>query len=384
MRILIVTNLYPNPWQPHRAVFNRQQFAAMAKTHAVRVISPVAWTDQFGASAQSDTVQSIYNDGITVDYPRFVFPPKVFRSWHGEFCHRSIRPAFQSAVKEFQPDVVLSSWAYPDAWAALKLSREAGLPMVAKVHGSDVLLLSNEGSRRRLTTDALRGADAVIAVSQQLADKTVDLGVEANRVHVVYNGIDPSIFFPGKAAEARQKLQLSNEPLLLFVGNLAPVKNLPVLIDACAELRERNISFQCRLIGQGALQSELNRRIHAAGLDERMKLIGPRPLEELPDWYRAASLLVLPSRSEGIPNVILEALACGVPVVASRVGGIPEILPRQSLVDPNNPMALAEAIQDMLFDPVIEIRHTRDWNESANDVLDVLAGVAGKSRRIAA
>jgi glycosyltransferase involved in cell wall biosynthesis len=379
MRILILTNLYPNRWQPHRAEFNRQQFAALAAAHEVRLIAPVAWTAQWRRPAH----QPVLRDGLVVEHPRFVYPPKILRSWHGACLLRSIRESFDRAVREFQPEVVLASWAYPDAWAASRLARAANLPLVAKVHGSDVLLLTG-GARQRQTIEALTGADAVIAVSRQLAGRTADLGVDPARLHVVYNGVDTALFQPGDAGAARERLKLSADPLLLFVGNLAPVKGLSVLIDACALLRDRGTRFQCRLIGQGELRAALSRQIQTAGLTQQVQLTGPCRLENLPDWYRAASLLVLPSFSEGVPNVVLEAQACGTPVVASRVGGIPEILDDASLVPPNNAPALADAIERALHRPPAASRPMRSWKDSAEQLAGILTEAAERKRKAAA
>ena len=168
MRVLILTNLFPSPWQPHRATFNRQQFAAMAPEHEVRMIAPVAWTDRWKSPDQAARGRVILRDGMTVEHPTYIYPPKVLRSWHGRCFLRSVRSTFERAVEQFRPDVVLASWAYPDAWAAVQLARSANLPLVAKVHGSDVLLLDQHPQRRAATAAALSQADAVVAVSRRL------------------------------------------------------------------------------------------------------------------------------------------------------------------------------------------------------------------------
>jgi glycosyltransferase involved in cell wall biosynthesis len=286
-------------------------------------------------------------------------------------------------VQAFQPQVVLGSFGYPDAWAAVKLARGANLPVVAKVHGSDVLLLSGRDARSRQTIDALISADAVIAVGRQLADRTVELGIDPGVMHVIYNGVDEKLFYPGSADAAREKLNLSGDPLVLFVGNLAPGKGLNVLIDACALLRDRGTGFQCRVIGQGPLRNVLSRQIQKAALERHVHLHGPCKLEQLPDWYRAAHLLVLPSFSEGIPNVILEAQACGRPVVASRVGGIPEILNDDSLVPPNDPRLLADAIERTIHKPTVHSRATSSWADSAERLAEVLASVVQRKKAAA-
>jgi glycosyltransferase involved in cell wall biosynthesis len=387
MRVLILTNLFPSPWQPHRATFNRQQFAALAKMHDVRVIAPVAWTDRWKSRDDSASERILLREGMTVEYPTYLYPPKVLRSWHGRFFLRSVRPTFERAVEQFQPDVVLASWAYPDGWAAVELARGANLPVVAKVHGSDVLLLDQCSARRAPTAAALARADAVVAVSRQLVSGVQQLGVDSNRIHLVYNGIDTSLFRAGARDEAKSALNLSRDPMVLFIGNLAPVKGLETLIKACAILRSRGVRFTCCMIGQGALRQSLSNQIAATGLEQIVRLLGPRPLEELPRWYQAASVFVLPSRSEGIPNVILEALACGTPVVASRVGGIPEILSESSMVPSGDGRAFAEAIEQVISSSAqsspSKFRPT-SWSESAANLAEVLRTSVEARRRKAA
>jgi glycosyltransferase involved in cell wall biosynthesis len=380
MRILILSSLYPNPWEPHRAEFNRQQFAALAAKHEVRLIAPIGWSEPFRRSPTVTPYPVMARDGITVEHPRFYYPPKILRSWHGACYLHSVRAAFNRAVRAFQPQVVLGSWGYPDAWAALKLGRAANLPVAAKVHGSDVLLLPSRGPRRQRTIHVLRGADVVIAVSRHLAQHTVDLGVDPVRLRLNFNGVDSNLFCPGPADEARAKLNLSADPLVLFVGNLVPVKGLDVLIDACRLLHNQGVRFQCRLIGRGPLQGKLARRIQGASLEAQVQLHGPCQLEQLPDWYRAATVLVLPSFSEGIPNVILESQACGTPVVASRVGGIPEILDEESLVAPSDPQLLADAIERALRRPKVCVPRARTWADSAAELADILAEAADRKR----
>ena len=251
----------------------------------MRLIAPVAWTEQVRRSPSTPPQQSILRDGMVIEHPRYVYPPKILRSWHGACYLRSIRPAFDRAVQALQPEVFLASWGYPDAWAALKLARAANLPIAAKVHGSDVLLLAKNGARRRQTIEALTGADVVIAVGRQLAQRTIELGVDPARLHLNYNGVDAKLFHPGSADAARAKLNLSTDPLVLFVGNLVPVKGLNVLIDACTLLRDRGVRYQCRLIGRGPLRWALQRRIQKSGLTQLVHLHGPCRLEQLPDWY---------------------------------------------------------------------------------------------------
>jgi len=392
MRILIVTNLYPNPFQPGRSTFNRQQFGALAAGHSVAVISPIAWTDELrlrwnGAGALP-AGRRVECDGIVVDHPVYVFPPRVMRGWYGHFFRRSIRRTFDRAVAEFRPDVVLGSWAYPDGWAAVTLARRAGLPVVLKVHGSDVLTLGGQPSKQGPTGDALRQADGVVAVSRDLSAAVQRFGVDRNRVRVIYNGVDTSLFCPGDAAEARARVGIEgNGAVLVYIGNLVPVKGVDVLVEACGELARAGTVFTCYMIGQGALRGLLERRIAELGLQEKVKLAGPKPHKQLPDWFRAAELFVLPSRSEGVPNVLLEASACGTPYVASRVGGIPEIahLGDGRLVAPTDATALAATIRERLAEPTAAKRfggaRLRSHAEAAAELILFLEEAVVNHRR---
>lgn len=355
VRILTITNLYPNPYHPTRATFNRQQFRELSLHHPMAIISPIAWTDELAArwsgAGPLPRERRVDQDGIAVSHPRYLFPPRVMRGIYGDLFRRCVRPVFERTLVEFQPDVILGSWAYPDGWAALELGRRAGLPVVIKVHGSDVLIQSNFPARERKTIETLRAADGVVAVSRDLSEKMIGFGVAPERIRIIYNGVDTQIFCPGSRTEARAKLGLKAAvPMLLYVGNLLPVKGVDILVEACGKLVGSGVQFVCQLVGQGPLQTDLERRIVALGLQESVRLMGPKPHSQLPDWFRAADALVLPSRSEGVPNVLMEAAACGVPFIATRVGGVPEVahLGRGELVQPCDPGALAAAMQKIL------------------------------------
>ncbi|HVK14185.1 MAG TPA: glycosyltransferase [Gemmataceae bacterium] len=392
MRVLAITNLYPNPYQPYRAPFNRHQLRILGERLPVRVIAPIAWTDEWRARrAGTPPLPAglrIEFDGLTVDHPRYLFPPKVGRGWYGHWYRRSIRTAFRAAIEEFRPDIVFAPWAYPDGWAAGRLARSVGLPVVLQVHGSDVLLLDQFPARRRRTAEALRAADGIVAVSQDLAGHVQAFGVDPARILVNYDGVDPALFHPSSRVEARARIGLGDgEPVVLFVGNLLPVKAVDVLIRACDRLARTGFPVRLIAIGQGPLRPALEGQAAERGLAGRVTFTGPKPLTELPDWYRAADVFCLPSHSEGVPNVLLEASACGTPWVASRVGGIPEIahLGRSRLVPPNSPDELAAAIRGILTNPPVESAPgPRDRRAAVDDLQRFLESVCGNARPVAA
>lgn len=380
MRILTLTTLYPNPLQPTRATYNRLQLREVARKHDVRVIAPVAWTHEMVHRWHGQYLPAcrrVVLDDITVHHPCYYFVPKTL-SWHGHCYWWSVRKVFREVVAEFHPDLIFAPWAYPDGWAAVRLGRQAGLPVVLKVLGSDVLLLPQHPQKKRGTVQALRHADAIVAVSQDLAHRMVDLGVASEKITVVYDGVDVNVFHPGLRDESRKRIGLTqNVPLVLFVGNLLPVKGLDYLLAACVRLAQDGLAFQCALIGQGPLRSSLEHEVARLGLGDKVRFVGTVPNEQLPDWYRAANVFVLPSRSEGVPNVLLEAAACGTPFVASRVGGIPEIahLATSELVPCGDVRRLAEALKKFIQCPVSSVHNglpVRTRTDSAEDLIEVL------------
>jgi glycosyltransferase involved in cell wall biosynthesis len=317
-------------------------------------------------------------DGIEFVYPRYLFPPRGFRSWYGPLFLACARPAFERALAEFQPDVIYTPWAYPDGWAAVELGHRAGLPVVITVRGSDVLLAHSFRGRAQRTAEALRRADAVVAISRDLAQHVLAFGTDPRRVQVICHGIDPASFYPGPREEARARLRLSgDEPLILSIGNFVPVKGTDVLIEACARLAHQGLRFQCCLIGDGTLRRCLEEQIARLGVGERVRLLGRLPNEKLPDWYRSAHVFALASYSEGIPSVLLEAAACGTPFVATRVGGIPEVadLGVSRLVAPGDPAALAEALAAFVTAPPGQHKAPAPFRRSHADVASELLGV---------
>jgi teichuronic acid biosynthesis glycosyltransferase TuaC len=273
---------------------------------------------------------------------------------------------------------MLGYWAHPDGEAAIRAARLIDVPAVVMVGGSDVLLLPGDPVRRRCIQRVLREADAVVAVSHDLREKVIALGVDPDAVHVVPRGVDHTRFSPGNREQARRRLQLPmDRPLLLWVGRMVPVKGLDVLIAACKCIAGHGTAFHMCLVGDGPLRPSLEQRCQAAGLAECVTFVGPVGQNDLPDWYRSADVTVLPSRSEGIPNVLRESLASGTPFVASRVGGIPEIahLGVSCLVPAGDAEKLADALELYLTRTLPIAANTIAAPRTLTDVAAELAGV---------
>jgi len=252
-----------------------------------------------------------------------------------------------STIRGFWPDAVIGYWAHPDGAVASRLARSLGVPSITMCGGSDVLVLANQPSRRSSITRALRSADAVVTVSEHLRRAVADLGVAAGKVHVIRRGVDLERFTPGNRDDARRTLGLpSNLAVGLYVGRLARVKGVDVLLQACHLLRRRCPGFRMYIIGGGPEARQLQQICARLELNDCVRFLGAVDHAQLSSWYRAADCMVLPSRSEGIPNVLLESISCGTPVVASDVGGISEVTDERLdfLVRPGDPEALAAAM----------------------------------------
>ena len=299
--------------------------------------------------------------------------------WHG------VRDASLKMMARQRPEVVIGYWAHPDGYCATRAAHSAGVPSVMMVGGSDVLLLTSKPSRRRAIYRVLNETDAVVAVSEDLRQKIIENGVDDEKVHVVRRGIDTERFHPGDRQGARRRLNLpADRPILLWVGRMETVKGLPILLDALERLQRDGIDVQTVLVGAGAEAASTSAEIQRRGLSQRVTMPGAVPHAKLADYYRAADLTVLPSLSEGVPNVLLESIACGTPFVASRVGGIPEIATPgiDRLVPPGDPRELAMAIRDTLTSPkptLTRIFVPEDWPAAASRLIDVIQPLVNKA-----
>lgn len=363
MHCLIVSNDFPNKVEPWRGPFHRRQVECLARLCKVSVIDPLPWTRLVSSFRlwQLLTGPDSVLDGIVIHHPVFWYLPVLGRgsNWRGV---RSAAEQVVAALGADKLDVILATFAYPHGLAAKHLARHLGIPYVVKVRGSDLHSLPHRGRRRELTAEALRDAAAVVPVSKNLVEIAVDLGVRPDKVHLLPNGVDADSFPMLRRADARKRLGLSaGNRIVLFVGHLLPVKGVDVLLEAVHLLRERRVAadgIMLVMAGAGPMCGWIARHVARNGLKDSVKLLGHVSREDIALWMNAADALVLPSRNEGCPNVVLEALACGTPVVASRVGAVPDLLDETCgvIMEPEDAGALAHGIGIAL---------SRDWDRAA-------------------
>ena len=238
----------------------------------------------------------------------------------------------------------------PDGFAALLLGDEFNIPVVCTVHGSDISIYPHESRAMLLVTKwALRRINHLIAVSEDLGKK-VNVLIGSREVRVIRNGADEELFRANAKWAARTLLNLpAKAKIVLFIGNLLRVKGPEYLLQAVSHLGSSN--FLLYIVGDGMLRDNLRAQAEQLGISARCVFVGTRPHEEIASWLSAADCLVLSSISEGFPTIIAEAMMCGVPVVATAVGGIPEVVKHGStglLVQPRDPLSLGEAIRSAL------------------------------------
>ncbi|MFO0904074.1 MAG: glycosyltransferase [Pirellulales bacterium] len=385
MRLLFLSNEFPHAWEPTKAVFNLDLIKQLATQHDVSVVAPISWVDElrarFAGRGRLKRLAPPAGD-LAVHHPRFWYTPGFWRHHYERFLWWSLRKSVSSIRVDQRPDCILSYWAHPDGACAVKLARRWKIPCLLMVGGSDVLLMTKDARRRRRVQEALVGADAVVTMSRDLAGKVIGMDVDPKHVHVMRRGVDGSIFFPGDKAAARRAVGISpDETALLWVGRMAPVKGVPTLLEAFQQLRARGVDAKLYLIGDGALRAALESDIARRGLADQVRMVGSVAHRELGNWFRAADATVLPSLSEGVPNVLLESLACGTPWVASKVGGIPEIATGDAarLAPPNDPHELACVLHKLLIDrPTVA---ETDRPSSLAQFADRIASLAASLRR---
>jgi glycosyltransferase involved in cell wall biosynthesis len=377
MRVLIMTKIFPNVVEPHSAPFNRQQFAALARRCEVEVLATIPWFPGARALQRWSPAGRLHGvpaceqiDGMRVYHPRFLFVPKLGNGASGPLYAASLA----SSIVRYrgQVDVLLGSWAYPDGFATVILAGLLGVASVIKLHGSDMDVVARlPGSRRRLQW-ALPRADRIVAVSGPLATAAHSLGVRAGRVDVVPNGVDACSFKPADRAEARRELGVAlDDRVVLYVGRVEEEKGALDLVQAFGSEVAGLQGAQLVMVGAGAALEAC--RAVAAGSRTRVSFVGARPHGEVPRWLAACDVLALPSWHEGMPNVVLEAIACGRRVVATRVGGIPDVLTCEvlgAMVPPRQPAALAIALAQAVatrYDPAAVVAKAQlpDWQRSA-------------------
>jgi teichuronic acid biosynthesis glycosyltransferase TuaC len=337
MNVVIVSNVFPNSQEPQRGLFTFQMVKELGKLCGVTVVAPLPWVPRgladFGngrfAHARVPDREEV--DGIIVYHPRYVAIPKV------GFSHPfgMLRPLIKCLrlLDEQRPiDVINAHWMFPDGIAAVKAGRRLGKTVVLTAMGCDINKYATMPLRRTQIVQAMLGADRVTAKSRSLKEAILGLQIPENKVSLIRNGINLDMFQIVDRDEARKRLGLPDgKRIILTVGRHDEEKGLCYLIDAFSKLASGNSSqYLLVLVGDGPIRSQLEEQARQLGVSESVLFAGLRPHREVSLWMNAADLFCISSLREGHPNAAIEALACGIPIVASRVGEIPWMVSDES------------------------------------------------------
>lgn len=389
MRVLVVTKLFPNSVQPLASIYNREQYGALSKICDVEVlgliptfpgarlfsrwsqVAPLAAVPKFERTA-----------GVPVYHPRIPYVPRVPSLGPPLIAASLLADLF---ARRRTTDVIVGSSVYPEGVACIWLGALLGIPTAVQALGTDLNVIPNWRGPRAILARTLPRAGRVIAVSRPLADRAIELGASSERTIVIPNGVDKTRFHPRDKRACRQQLGLAADGrLIVFVGELFDSKGVNDLLEAFTIVAAQTPDARLAIVGHGP---ELARcQAAAQALPGRVFVAGGRPHDEVALFMGAADVFTLPSWREGTPNVVLEALASGRRVVATRVGGIPHVIRSQQrgeLVEPRDIPALADALTRALgtaTDPESLAADLPSWSDSAQLLHDALAAFVAETR----
>lgn len=371
-KLLILTNLFPSRWAPNKAAFNYQQFSRLAEEYDVKMIVPVPFLEYIKNFRH---IREHSFGKFQIKYLCFFYIPRFFRYLHGFFLFLSVL-FILGWVRKGRFEVIFGSWVYPDGFVSVLLAKIFRIPVFIKVHGSDINVFSRDSLRRYQIAYALKSCSFVLSVSEDLKKKMILLGVPENKINVIYNGVDKEIFRPMPVNQCRESLGLGqNLKLILFVGNIIESKGIRELMEAFLILDTRHKNLAMVVIGDGSGRKMLERKYSDRLNDSGVMFTGRLDLEEISMYMSASDILCLPSYNEGVPNVLLESMACGIPVVATNVGGIPEIITDDDgvLVEPENIDDLARGLEFALqkkWDKtkIVKSAMKYSWEENINKI----------------
>lgn len=366
LRTLLFSTLYPSAERPVHGIFVETRLRELLKSGEVetRVVAPVPWfpstAKRWGErAAMARTPRRETRHGIEVVHPRYPLIPKFGMTLAPLMLAAAARPALQRVKDEgFDFDLIDAHYYYPDGVAAALLARHFKRPLVVTARGTDLNLIPQHALPRRMIHWAARQADASVGVCAALVDVLRRFGgVDPARLHVFRNGVDLQRFTPLPMDDMRARLTalgIQGAPLILSVGHLVERKGHHVAIEALALLRARHPQATLVVLGAGEEHARLQALAQRLGVADAVHLPGAVPNTELASWYSAADALVLASSREGWANVLLEAMACGTPVVATDIWGTPEVVASPAagrLVKAREGAAFADALAALLAAP---------------------------------
>ncbi len=384
LKILLVSNLYPNDNEPTRGVFTEQIVEKLSRDNMVEVMSPTPWfpkfLNKFKSSPHKFLPDTCVRKNIKIYHPQYFVIPKIGRWLYGILFFLGIFNTLRKIKKSFNPDVINVHWMYPDGFGTVLAAKLLNIPVVTHSLGCDINEYSQYPSRRFFISLALKMADFNISVSEELKRKTIDLGSAPDKSISIMNGVNSELFSPGNQYNLRRELQLpTDKTIFLYAGNFNIEKGLEVLLRAFSLIHKENPEARLVIVGSGPLESHIKEVVSELNIAEKLIFVGRVGHEQVIDYLSAADFLCLPSLREGCPNIVLESLSSGTPVLASRVGAVPEMIASEDkilglLSEPNDVVGLSDVLSKSLaMQWPEELGFTwMDWQQSADKISDVL------------
>jgi len=382
LKVAVVTNYFPiptHPWNGHSAY---QTLRLLARSCDVHVFYPEAVYPKFMQPANpKGAFDRTWNPpDLKATYIPYPAIPVLTRPFNGYMAANRLLPY----VAQFEPDIVLNYTVYPYGLAAVRIARALGVPAVLTAIGSDLNRMADPISAM-LTRSTLRKADFVTTVSHDLCTTARRLGAPPGSTRTKLNGCDTSVFYPLDRKTSREELGLDQDKkVILYVGRMDHRKGLLELVEAIANLRATRSDLHCYLIGDGADKGMVVDAIAKHKVGDTITVMPPCLSAKVAVWMGAADLVTLPSYAEGCPNVVIEAMSAGRPVVASKVGGIPELMNETvgRLVKVRDAAALAGGLAEVLDQTwdadAIAAKYSRSWQSVADDLKLVLEELVGR------
>lgn len=395
--IVVLTTLFPGAATPLAGVFIRERMFRVARRLPITVVAPQPWfpfqgllrifRPHFRPHQPAREIQ----DGIEVWRPRFLCVPGLLKSWDGWLLAAGCYPLLRRLKREGRLDVLDAHFAYPEGYGAGLLGRWLGVPVTVTLRGTEARHLRSRRLRGRVLA-ALRRAARVFSVSDSLREIAIANGAPADRIRVVGNGVDTQKFFPLDRRAMRSALNLpESAKVLVTVGALVERKGFHRVMACMPELLRRHPELHYLVVGgaspEGDWTQELRARAARLGLEGRVHFLGPMPPEAIRQPLSAADVFVLATRNEGWANVLLEAMACGLPVVATDVGGNAEVVCRAelgTLVAFDDPAALRAAIDaalDAQWDrpAIIDYARANSWDQRVQTLVEEFHDIRARS-----
>lgn len=401
MNILSLTTLFPSRTQPVHAVFVYNRLKHVAEHPNVqgniRIIAPIPYFpfERFIAkyAERRQIPRRDKFDNLDVFYPRFLSIPAILKPLDGFFFLLTAWWTARKLRREFDFDVIDAHLAFPDGFAGVFLARLWNKPLTVTLRGHDVNVLPRFPVRKRQLQFALRNADRVIGVADALRRGAIALGADAKKAVTISNGVDLAKFFPVPKAEARERLGLPlNRRIVLSVGRIVENKGYHLIVEALSQWRTTGTEIPMLVVVGGAADeamypAKLKETIARLGMENDVLLAGAQRNETLRDWYSAADVYCLVSETEGWPNVLLESLACGTPVVATNTWGTPEIICSDDygLLVERSAESIAQGLQtafakEWKSQVMIAYAATHTWQNVAEKVVENFAAVCQSKR----